>query len=147
MERMKISGNYDLKLYDEFGRLKDERNTPNLITTAGFDGIIQKGYATQTGSNSWNFIAVGSGTAAAAAANTTLGSEAARAQGTYAHTDGQANFSVANTFAAGTATGSITEAGLFNSGVAGQLFSRQVFAVINKGAADTLAVTWVGSLS
>jgi len=146
-EKFKIKGNYIVELYDADGNLKDFRDTSNLVTTTGFDTIIQRGFHTLTGSNAFNFIAIGSGTAAAAAANTTLGSEAARAAGTYAHTDGQANLFISGAFAAGTATGSITEVGLFNSGATGALFSRTVFAVVNKGAADSLAITWVGSLS
>lgn len=147
MEKIRIKGNYTLRLYDELGNLKDERSTPNLVTTVGFNGIIQRGYSTQTGSAAWNYIAIGSGTTAANAADTAMGSEAARAQGTYSYTDGTKAFELAKTFAAGTATGSIAESGIFNAASAGQLFSRQTFGVITKGAADTLAVTWVGSLS
>jgi len=76
-----------------------------------------------------------------------LGSEAARAQGTYSYTDDTKAFEHTTTFAAGTATGSITESGLFNSGATGMLFARQTFGVIQKGASDSLAMTWVGSLS
>lgn len=117
------------------------------VTTVGFNTLIQRGFSTGTGSNAFNFVAVGSGSNAAAAGDTALGSEAARAQGTYAYTDDTKAFTVTNTFAAGTATGSIQEAGLFNSGVDGALFARQTFGVINKGASDSLQITWVGSLS
>lgn len=117
------------------------------VTTVGFNGIIQRGFDTGTGSNAFNYVAVGSGTGAAAAGNTALGSEAARAQGDYAYTDDTKAFTVTETFAAGTASGSIAEAGLFNSGVDGQLFARQTFGVILKGASDSLQVTWVGSVS
>jgi hypothetical protein len=46
------------------------------------------------------------------------------------------------TFPAGTGTGAVTEAGLFNASSAGTLLCRTVFSVINKGAADTLGITW-----
>lgn len=117
------------------------------VTTAGFNAIIQRGFSTQTGSDATNYIAIGSGAAASAAGNTALGSEAARAQGTYAYTDDTAAFTHTTTFAAGTGTGSITESGLFNSGATGTLFARQTFGVIQKGAGDSLQMTWVGSLS
>jgi len=117
------------------------------VTTVGLNGIIQRGFDTGTGSPSFNFVAIGSGDGAAAAGNTALGSEAARGQGDYAYTDDTAAFTVAETFAAGTATGSINETGLFNSGATGQLFARQTFGTILKGAADTLTITWVGSVS
>lgn len=117
------------------------------VTTAGFNAIIQRGFATQTGSDAINYIAIGSGDSAAAAGDTALGSEAARAQGTYSYTDDAKAFEHTTTFAAGTATGSIVESGLFNSGATGELFARQTFGVIQKGASDSLQMTWVGSLS
>jgi hypothetical protein len=46
------------------------------------------------------------------------------------------------TFSAGTGTGAITEAGIFNASSAGTLLCRTVFSVINKGALDTLVITW-----
>jgi hypothetical protein len=36
----------------------------------------------------------------------------------------------------------VTEAGLFSAVSAGTLLCRTVFSVINKGAADTLGITW-----
>jgi hypothetical protein len=46
------------------------------------------------------------------------------------------------TFGAGVATGAITEAGVFNALTAGTMLCRTVFSVINKGALDTLVITW-----
>lgn len=117
------------------------------VTTMGFNHLIQRGFSTQTGSAAFNYVAIGSGDSAAAAGDTALGSEAARAQGDYSYTDDTKAFEVTETFAAGTGTGSITESGLFNASSAGQLFARQTFGVINKGASDSLQITWVGSLS
>lgn len=45
------------------------------------------------------------------------------------------------TFAAGTGTGALTEAGIFNASSAGTMLNRVVFATVNKGASDTLIVT------
>lgn len=69
------------------------------VTNAGFNGLIQRGFSTQTGSDAFNFVAIGSGDTAAAAGDTTLGSEAARSQGTYSYTDDAKAFEVTNTFA------------------------------------------------
>ena len=117
------------------------------VTNVGFNTLIQRGFDTGTGSPSFNYVAIGSGDTASAAGDTALGSEAARAQGDYSYTDVTKAFEVTETFAAGTGTGSITESGLFNSGATGQLFARQTFGVINKGASDSLQITWVGSVS
>lgn len=117
------------------------------VTNAGFNALIQRGFSTDTGSDAINYIAIGSGSVAVAAGDTTLGSEAARAQGTYSYTDDAKAFEHTTTFAAGTATGSIFEAGLLNSGATGMLFARQTFGVVQKGASDSLQITWVGSFS
>jgi hypothetical protein len=48
-----------------------------------------------------------------------------------------------STFAAGNATGTLVEAGLFNASVAGTMLARTTFTAIPKGAGDTLTITWV----
>lgn len=47
---------------------------------------------------------------------------------------------------AGTATFSLTEAGIFNAASAGTMLCRTVFPVINKGVNDTMTVTWTVNL-
>ena len=146
-ENIGIKGYLNAQLFDEYGRLKDYRDIPNLVTLAGFDLLSQRMWSTQTGSPSVTYIAIGSGTVAASTANTALGGELSRMAGTYAHTDGQTNLSHTVTFAAGAGTGSITEAGMLNSGATGYLLCRQTFAQIAKGASDSLQITWAFSLS
>jgi hypothetical protein len=53
------------------------------------------------------------------------------------------------TFNPGTGTGAITEAGIFNSGTANTvtMLCRTVFAVVNKGADDTMSITWTVTIS
>jgi hypothetical protein len=86
-------------------------------------------------------MAIGTGTSAAAAGDTTLGTEAGRVTLTSTTVTANAVAYVA-TFGAGTGTGAITEAGLFNASSSGDMLCRTVFSVINKGAADTLGITW-----
>ena len=46
-------------------------------------------------------------------------------------------------WAAGDGTNAaITEAGIFNAASTGTMLARAVFSAINKGASDTLAITW-----
>lgn len=142
-----LKGFWDIKLIGTDGKIKDHISEENLVTHAGFDAIIQRGFSTQTGSASENYIAIGSGATAAATSDTTLGSEAARQQGTYAHTDGGHNFSLTTTFAAGVATGTISEYGVLNASSSGQLFNRALTGTITKGASDTLQIVFAGSLS
>ena len=46
------------------------------------------------------------------------------------------------TWAAGDATGALTEAGLFDAASTGNMWLSASFAAKNKGASDTLSATW-----
>jgi hypothetical protein len=86
-------------------------------------------------------MAVGAGTAPAAAGNTALGTELGRvALGSTTATNNQVSY-VAS-FGAGVGTGAVTEAGLFNASTGGTMLCRTVFSVVNKEAADTMSITW-----
>jgi hypothetical protein len=41
----------------------------------------------------------------------------------------------------------VTEAGILNANSAGTLLCRTVFAVVNKGADDAMAITWTVTVS
>jgi hypothetical protein len=70
-----------------------------------------------------------------------LGSELARSA--YTSSSVASNVvSLSTTYAAGTGTGALTEAGIFNAGSGGTMLSRVVFSAINKGAADSLTISW-----
>ncbi len=140
-----IKGHVVMVLYDQNGVVKENREFNNLITNAGFDGMsaaISGDY-----SAAYKYIAIGTGTMAAAAIDTALESEATRALGTYAHTAGTKVFTVTASFAAGVGTGAVSEAGVLNAASDGTLLSRQTFGVINKGALDSLQITWTYTLS
>jgi hypothetical protein len=86
-------------------------------------------------------MAVGTGAVAPAAANTTLGTEIGT-RSTVTATQAGATITYSATFAAGNGTGAITEAGIFNAGTAGTMMCRTTFSAINKGASDTIQITW-----
>lgn len=92
------------------------------------------------------WLAIGTGVAAAAASDLALGVEVSRAaiSSTSIVTTTTTNDAVQYiaSFAPGVATGALTEIGLFNAAAAGVMLSRSVFPVINKGALDTLGITW-----
>ena len=50
-------------------------------------------------------------------------------------------------FGAGEGTGAITEAGLFNAVTGGTMLCRTVFSVVNKGASDSMTITWTVTVS
>jgi hypothetical protein len=116
----------------------------NLVVTTGLGFVASR--LVGTASNIMSHMAIGTGSTAAAVGNTTLGTEAARV----ALTSGTASGAVATyvaTFPAATGTGAITEAGLFNASSAGTLLCRTVFSVINKGASDSLTISWTVTVS
>jgi len=51
------------------------------------------------------------------------------------------------TFGAGTGTAALTEAAILNASSSGTMLCRTVFSVINKGASDSMTVTWTVTAS
>ena len=118
----------------------------NLITTKGFDLVCDVlGKNAQPGD--LTHIGIGTGTTAAAVAQTALVTQNARAVAAYAHVAGTKVFTMVVTFAPATGTGAITEAGCFNAANSGTMFNRVVFAAVNKAAADSLTVTFTFTFS
>jgi len=140
---LKTNGTLELKLIDAEGNVK-EQYEHNLVVNAGLAYIISRMFG--TAQTVMSHMAVGTGSLAAAAADTALGNQVARValDSTSIVTTTVTNDSVqyVATFAAGTGTGAITEAGVFNDASAGTMLCRTVFAVINKGTLDTLVITW-----
>jgi hypothetical protein len=91
-------------------------------------------------------MAIGSGSTAAAASNSALGNQLGRVSLTSTTVSGAVVTYVA-TFGAGTGTGAVTEAGLFNAASSGTMLCRTVFSVVNKGAADSMTITWTVTVS
>ena len=126
------------------GVVKQEHEVKNLVVNAGLAYIASRMKDTTLGAMS--HMSVGSGTTAAAGANTGLGSELNRVALTSTTVTANAIAYVA-TFGAGSGTGAITEAGLFNADTAGTMLCRTVFAVVNKEAGDTMSITWTVTIS
>jgi|TARA_X000000950_G_scaffold197326_2_gene237593 hypothetical protein len=116
----------------------------NLVVTAG------KGYVASrmkdASTTAMSHMAIGSGSTAAAAGNTALGSELGRVSLTSTNVSGAVVTYVA-TFAAGTGTGAVTEAALLNASSSGTMLCRTVFSVVNKGSADSMTITWTVTVS
>lgn len=137
-EQIKVTGELNIVLTDMYGNIKQSIHVPNLVVTNGKNHIASRLGSTAT---TMSHMAIGSGTTAAAAADSTLGTELGRVSLTSTTVTNNVVAYVA-TFNPGTGTGAITEAGLFNAASAGTLLCRTVFSVINKAAADTLTINW-----
>ena len=93
-------------------------------------------------------MAVGTGNTAATTSDTTLDTELARvALSVAGGTPSSNTVTYSAAFPAGTGTGALVEAGVFNDGSTGTMLCRTVFPVINKQAADSITITWVISIT
>ena len=140
----KVTGSVNVVVRGEDGAVKQEFTVPNLVVDTGLDFIASRMEGTTDAVMS--HMAVGTGSTAADAGDTTLGTEIARVALTSTTVTDNAVAYVAS-YPAGTGTGALTEAGIFNDVTAGTMLCRTVFAVINKGAADSMTVTWTVTIS
>jgi len=143
---IKLKGSMELVMHRGDGSVETVRKD-NIIVDVGFD-LIADALGKATGRPAvLSHIAVGTSSTAADASQTALGTELSRIAATYAHTAGTKTFTMSADFAAGVATGAITEAGVFNASTDGVMFDRVTFAVINKGADDSMTVTFTFTMS
>lgn len=142
-ETVQATGTLQIKLYGPDGQLKQEQNVPNLVVTTGRGYIAGRMVGTPT---AMSHMAIGSGTVAPAVGNTTLGTELGRVSLTSSVAAAAVVTYIAS-FGAGVGTGAVTEAGLFNAGSAGTMLCRTTYAVVNKGADDSLSITWTITVS
>lgn len=140
-DKLKATGRVIKRLYGPDGKLKKEQVDENLIVTVGKNFLAAWLAAASQSNPFMEYVGLGTGTTAADAGDTDLETPlATRVQGTV--TDNTNVLQNVASFGPGVNTGAITEAALFSEDPAGTMFARQVFAVINKGALDTLQVTW-----
>ena len=147
-ENLKLSGQLNIVLRDKAGNVKDTRELKNLVVNTGLAYIVSRMVGTSKAVMS--HMAIGSGTTAAAAAQTdlvsVLGSREALDSSTIAGSNNEKVVYVSG-FEAGDGTGAVTEAALFNAASSGDMLCRTVFAVVNKAADDTMSITWTITLS
>lgn len=160
-----LKGHFAVELFDERGRLKFFEEGDNLITDAGDLYIAAKvitaiAPASASAPTAMNGMKLGTGTTAVAKAGaggalvTYLTASNVAFDATYPQTSNLgAGLGVTavykTTWGAGVATNAaITEAAIVNdqatnaTSTAANTISRIVFTAVNKGASDTLAITW-----
>lgn len=137
-DSLKVTGAVAIKVFDKNGNIKQEQQIKNLVVATGKTFIAAAMVGTPT---QMSHMAVGAGTTAAASGDTALGSELGRVA--LASDSSSSNVvTYTATFPAGTGTGAVTEAGVFNASSGGTMLCRTVFAVVNKGADDAMSITW-----
>jgi hypothetical protein len=136
------TGKLAIVLTDENGNIKHSEEVKNLVVDTGLDFIASR--MTGTSANVMSHMGLGSGTTAAASGDTALqsplGSRVALTVSGGSASDNTVTY-VAS-FPAGSGTGAVTEAGVFNASTNGTMLCRTVFSVINKAAGDSMTITW-----
>jgi hypothetical protein len=140
-ERPVVTGVAHLVLKDKDGNIKTERMIKNLVVDDGEEMLADLIGGTAT--DYIKYIAVGTNSTAPAEANEALNTQTEDRHGVYANRTGSYTEILA-TFGSGHATAALRESGCFDHATDTQntMLCRQTFAVINKGASDTLEVTW-----
>lgn len=153
-EGLHIVGEYTVQVTGPDGQVKEERHVKNLIVDTGFEGIGNAVFGASTGitSNTYNYVALGTGTTGAASGNTALETELAGAPyarkqvvtPTYDDATNKVTISASWNEAFSC---TCTESGVFDASTTGDMMSRQTFSAVNKGTGDTLTITWTYTLS
>jgi hypothetical protein len=136
---LKLTGKLSIAINNEV-----VQEIPNVVVTDG-KGYVASRMKDAT-ATAMSHMAIGTDSTAAAASDSALGSESGRVSLTSTTvTDNEVEYVA--TFGAGTGTGAITEAGILNASSSGTLLCRTVFSVVNKGAADSMTITWTVTVS
>lgn len=137
-----ITGKLTISLNDEI-----VRETDNLVVTAGKAWVAQRMEGVSLGI--MTHMGIGTSTTAAAIGQTDL---VAVTGARLALSDSGgivagAVITFACTYPAGAHTAAITEAGIFTAVTSGTMLARTVFTVVNKGALDSMTISWAVTIS
>ena len=147
-EKTLLKGHIKIELFDNAGNLKKVIDKDNTFMAVG-DAHVADQLDVSPSETAMGYMSVGTGSTAFTTGSTTLNSEIDRNALNGSYPEQQAagadnDVVYKSNWAAGDATGALTEAGIFNSSVAdaGTMLAASTFSVINKGASDTLTITW-----
>lgn len=145
-ENLKATGQVSVEIFDTSGSLKEKIHIPNLVVQVGRNYIAER--MANTDDAVMSHMSTGTDNTTPASGDTTLGAE----NGKVALDSTVVNANVVTytaTFAPGTSTGALVEAGIFNASGSdtGTMLCRTTFDVVNKAAADTMIITWAITIS
>jgi hypothetical protein len=147
---IRVIGTAEIVLTDALGNVKQREEGENMIVTSGLQWIARRcSQDTVTTTNAlMNWMELGSSATTVATGDVTLN---AYLTSRTSATISLVSTTVVNdtvqyvaTFGAAVGTGAVQEAGVFNASGNNvvTMLNRIVFSVINKGASDTLTITW-----
>lgn len=143
-ELLKATGQVSVEVFGPDGNLKEKAHIPNLVVQVGRDFIASR--IKDATASVMSHMAVGEDNTSAAIGNTALGTEVGRVALDSTSVSNNVITYIA-TFPAGTGTGGLEEAGIFNASSAGTMLCRTTFAIVNKAAADSMVITWAITIS
>lgn len=144
-EGLKLRGDLDIVLLDKDGCIKESRHEKNLVVATGLNFIVSR--MSGTSASVMSHMGIGSGSTGALTTDTDLESILGAREALDSTTVTDNTITYISSFEAGEGTGAVTEAGIFNASTAGTMLCRTTFSVVNKGADDTLQITWVITLT
>jgi hypothetical protein len=143
---IKLRGCISVALYAN-GKEVERVTNNNVVVTAGRRWILQQIASSEIDTAlSIGYMAVGTGTAAAATNNTGLGSETTRKAinnfTTSNLTSNPPSWQAEMSLATNEGNTTLGEIGMFNSSADGTLLNRAVFGTINKTTSNTLGISY-----
>lgn len=144
VEHIKATGTLRIVVQDENGNVKQDVQLNNLVVTTGLNFIASR--MKDATATAMTHMAIGTSSTAASAGQTALVAETARVALTSTTVTTNSVAYVA-TFNAGTGTGALQEAGILNASSVGTMLCRTVYSVVNKGANDSMTITWTVTVS
>lgn len=140
IDNLTIKGTPTFTHLSETGEVLNKFTVSNLVTNDGRNMMAYR--LISNGTSVLSSMAIGTSNYPVSVSNSGLGGEIARVFfTTYSVTNNTLN--VKATFGPGVGTGTISEAGVFNSNSGAFMFSRVVFAPFVKAAGDTVIVDWI----
>lgn len=113
----------------------------NLIVNNGIDALFDSLFKAASRPAVFNYMGVGTNADTPDPTDVSLGAEVTRVSTSYTHSAASRLGTIQGLFPAGVATGTITEAGLFNASSGGVMFNRVLIGPATKGVDDPMTVT------
>jgi len=135
-----ITGEVTISHFGADGSLIEKKIVKNLVVTSGRSWVASR--ISSAGALAAGFLGVGIGSTAAALGNTTLQTALGARIASNGGIASGAVTTYTTTITAGTASGALREAGLFDSLTAGIMIARVTFGTLKKGAGDTVVISW-----
>lgn len=144
-DQIRATGSLTIIKTDINGNITDKRYIPNLVVTVGKEFIVSRMIGTSAAVMS--HMGVGTGVTSPLISNTAVESPLGARVALSSTTQSSNTVTYVAAYGAGVSTGALTEAGIFNAVTAGSMLCRTIFPVVNKAIGDSIAITWVVTIS